>query len=60
MLPPAPPVQLPAPPAQPIEPAPMPQLNWSNFKPEFAGKPDKDVEAHPLRTKDWMDTYTFP
>ena len=38
----------------------MPQLNWSHFKSEFAGKPDKDVEAHLLRTNDWMDTYAFP
>ena len=37
-----PPVQPIVPPAQPIstqpiQPAPMPQLNWSHFKPEFAG-----------------------
>ena len=38
----------------------MPQLNWSHFKPEFAGKPDKDVEAHLLRTNDHMDTHAFP
>ena len=38
VVPPAPPVQLPTPPAQPTEPAPMTQLNWSHFKPEFAGK----------------------
>ena len=36
-----------------------PQLNWSHFKPEYAGKPDKDVEAHLLRTNDWMDTHEF-
>ena len=42
-----PPVQLPAPSAQsivqpryPIQPGPMPQLNWSHFKPEFVCKPD--------------------
>ena len=23
-------------------------LNWSHFKPEFAGRPEKDVEAHLL------------
>ena len=23
-------------------------LNWSNFKPEFSGKPDEDAEAHLL------------
>ena len=22
--------------------------NWSNFKPEFSGKPDEDAEAHLL------------
>ena len=37
----------------------MPPLNWSHLKPEFSGKPDKDVEAHLLRTKDWMDTHRF-
>ena len=52
-------------PAQP--PAPlvhvinqMPQLNWSYFKPEFLGKPEEDVEAHLLRTNDWMETHNFP
>ena len=38
----------------------MPQLNWSHFKPEFAGKPDEDAEVHLLRTNDWMDTHAFP
>ena len=46
MLPPAPPVQI-------------PQLNWSYFKPEFSGKPEEDVEAHLLRTNDWMETHNF-
>ena len=36
------------------------QLNWSYFKPEFAGKTDEDVEAHLLRTNDWMDIHNFP
>ena len=36
------------------------QLNWSYFKPEFAGKIDEDAEAHLLRTNDWMDTHNFP
>ena len=36
------------------------QLNWSYFKPEFAGKAEEDVEAHLLRTNDWMDTHNFP
>ena len=58
--PPAPPAQLILPPTQPIQPAPMPQLNWSHFKSEFEDKPDKDVEAHLLRTNDWMDTHAFP
>ena len=35
-------------------------MNWSHFKPEFSGKPDKDVEAHLLRTNDWMTTHDFP
>ena len=43
----------PAPPAQPVappvQPGPMPKLNWSHFKPEFAGKPDEDMEAPLLR-----------
>ena len=36
------------------------QLNWSYFKPEFAGKVDEDMEANLLRTNDWMDTHNFP
>ena len=64
MPPPAPPTQPAVPPVQPaappLQPGPMPQLNWSHFKPEFAGKPDEDVEAHLLRTNDWMDTHVFP
>ena len=35
------------------------ELNWSHFKPEYAGKPDEDVEAHLLKTNDWMDTHKF-
>ena len=60
--PPVQPVQLPAPPNQHILTQPiqhMPQVNWSHFKPEFAGKPGEDAEAHLLRTNDWMDTHTF-
>ena len=62
---PAPPAQLPSLPAQPqqvevppVQPAQIqvqqaePPLNWSHFKPEFAGRLDKDVEAHLLRTND--------
>ena len=37
-----------------------PQLNWSHFKPEYTGRPDKDAEAHLLRTNDWIDTHKFP
>ena len=36
------------------------QMNWSHFKPEFSGKPEEDVEAHLLRTNDWMTTHDFP
>ena len=34
-------------------------VNWSNFKPEFAGKPEEDAEAHLLYTNDWMQTHNF-
>ena len=48
---------------QPPSPA-MPQqpmhMNWLHFKPEFSGKPDEDVEAHLLRTNDWMNMHDFP
>ena len=27
-------------------------MNWSHFKPEYSGKPEKGVEAHLLRTND--------
>ena len=36
------------------------QLNWFHFKPDFSGKPEEDVEAHLLRTNDWMTTHDFP
>ena len=52
-----------APPAQPAAPpaqqGPVPHMNWSHFNPEFAGMPDKDTEAHLLRTNDWIDTHAF-
>ena len=54
-----PPAQLIFPPAQPIHPTPMPLLNWSHFNSEITGKPDKNEEAHLLRTNDWMDTHAF-
>ena len=34
-------------------------LNWSNFKPEFSGKPEEDAEAHLLCSNDWMDAHHF-
>ena len=27
--------------------------------PEFSGKPEEDVEAHLLKTDDWMETHNF-
>ena len=57
------PVQLPVAPYQPVPAQPMqhmPQLNWSHFKPGFAGIPKEDAEAHLLRTSDWMETHAFP
>ena len=38
---------------------PRPQLNWSYFKPKYAGKTDKDAEAHLLRMNNWRDTHKF-
>ena len=37
----------------------MPPLNWSHFKLEYSGKPEKEMEAHLLRMNDWMDTHGF-
>ena len=34
-------------------------LNWSNFKPEFSGKPHEDAEAHLLHSDDWMNAHCF-
>ena len=34
-------------------------LNWSNFKPEFAGKPEEEAEAHLLCSNDCMDADCF-
>ena len=36
-----------------------PQLNWPHFRPQYAGRPDKDVEAHLLRMNDRMDAHKF-
>ena len=43
----------------PVQPGPRPQLNWGHCKPEFAGKPDEDAEAHLHRTNNWMDSHEF-
>ena len=60
--PPPQPALQPAP--QPLPPQPGQQvhmyMNWSHFKPEYSGKPEEDVEAHLLRTNDWMNTHDFP
>ena len=34
-------------------------INWSNFKPEFSGKPEEDVEEHLLCSNDWMNAHHF-
>ena len=47
-------------PEQPPMPMANNQLNWSHLKPDFSGKPKEDVEAHLLRTMDWMTTHDFP
>ena len=70
--PPQQPVPEQPPPQQPVPNWPQPHLcqlapqiihqqmvNWSHFKAEFAGKPEVDVEAHLLCTKDWMQTHNF-
>ena len=64
------PAEGPEEPDQPNNPNPLPEnppipmadqhLNWSHFKPDFSGKPEEDVEAHLLRTNDWMTTHDFP
>ena len=36
-----------------------PQLNWSHFKPEYAGTLEEDAEMHLLRMYKWMDTHDF-
>ena len=59
------PVQTPAQPAQPdqlvpiSQPGQQPPLHCCHFKPEFAGKPEDDAEAHLLHTSDWMETHNF-
>ena len=48
----------------PLLPQPAQQvnlcMNWSHFRPEYSGKPEEDVEAHLLRTNDWMNIHDFP
>ena len=49
---------------QPVPNQPAPHIhqfinNWSHFKPEFAGRPEEDVEAHLLHATDWMVTHNF-
>ena len=34
-------------------------INWSNFKPEFFGKPEEDVEAHFLHFNECMNVHRF-
>ena len=34
-------------------------INWSNFKPDFSGKPEEDAEAHSLCSNDWMNAHHF-
>ena len=34
-------------------------INWSNFKPEFLGKPEEDAETHSLCSNDWMNAHHF-
>ena len=34
-------------------------IKWSNFKPEFLGKPEEDAEAHLLCSNDWMNAHHF-
>ena len=55
-------------PQGPQQPPPVPQnvqqtqpaLNWSHFKPEFAGRPAEDSEAHLLCTNNWMNIHNIP
>ena len=34
-------------------------INWSNFKPEFSGKPEEDTEVHLLCSNDWMNAHHY-
>ena len=44
---------------QPNQPT-QPELNWSEFKPEFSSMSKDDVEAYFLRINDWVETHNFP
>ena len=33
--------------------------SWSNFKPEFLGKPEEDTKAHLLCSNDWINAHHF-
>ena len=48
----------PNPTPQPGQHVPM-HMNWSHFKPQYSGKPEEDMEAHLLRTNDWMNMHDF-
>ena len=52
-------------PQPPAQPTPQPHhgqhiinINWSNFKPEFSGKPGEDA-APLLQTNYWMNAHHF-
>ena len=34
-------------------------MKWSNFKPEFSGKPEEDAEPHLLHSNNWMNAHHF-
>ena len=53
------PQQLEQPAQPPQQGQQMIQMNWSHFKPEYSGKQEEDVEAHLLRTNDWMTTHNI-
>ena len=53
-------------PQGPQQPPTVPQnvqqtiLNWAHFKPEFAGRPAEDAEAHLPDTNDWKNIHNIP
>ena len=44
---------------EPVEQQQHLYINWSNFKPEFSGKPEEDAETHLLHFNDWMNAHHF-